>query len=138
MVRSAFIDDKIRELFLTFTLHFRYFERVLKKELSAFMKEKFGIPESKTKKVIDIADAEQSKFEAAVLKRGKEVMANLPKDKKALVVLGRPYNTTDPVLNLRLVEKLINLDTLPIPVDFLPLLEENIFEDYKMMYWPNG
>jgi predicted CoA-substrate-specific enzyme activase len=138
MVRSAFTDAKIRELFLTPTLHFRYFERALKKELSAFMKEKFGIPESKSKKVIDIADAAQMKFEEAVLKRGKEVMANLPKDKKALVILGRPYNTTDPLLNLRLVEKLINLNTLPIPVDFLPLFEENIFDDYKMMYWPNG
>jgi predicted CoA-substrate-specific enzyme activase len=138
MVRSAFTDAKIRELFLTPTLHFRYFERALKKELSAFMKEKFGISESKTKKVIDIADAAQIKFEEAVVNRGKEVMANLPKDKKALVILGRPYNTTDPLLNLRLVEKLINLNTLPIPVDFLPLLEENIFDDYKMMYWPNG
>ncbi len=138
MVRSAFTDAKIRELFLTPTLHFRYFERALKKELSAFMKEKFGISESKTKKVIDIADAAQIKFEEAVVTRGKEVMANLPKDKKALVILGRPYNTTDPLLNLRLVEKLINLNTLPIPVDFLPLFEENIFDDYKMMYWPNG
>ncbi len=138
MVRSAFTDAKIRELFLTPTLHFRYFERALKKELSGFMKEKFNIPESKTKKVIDIADAVQVKFEEAVQKRGREVMANLPKDKKALVILGRPYNTTDPLLNLRLVEKLINLNTLPIPVDFLPLLEENIFDDYKMMYWPNG
>lgn len=138
MVRSAFTDTKIRELFLTPTLHFRYFERALKKELSGFMKEKFGIPESKTKKVIDIADAVQVKFEEAVQNRGREVMANLPKDKKALVILGRPYNTTDPLLNLRLVEKLINLNTLPIPVDFLPLLEENIFDDYKMMYWPNG
>lgn len=138
MVRSSFTDIKIREMFLTPTLHFRYFERALKKELSSFMKEKFGIPESKTKKVIDIADAVQVKFEADVLSRGREVMANLPKDKRALVILGRPYNTTDPLLNLRLVEKLINLDTLPIPVDFLPLYEENIFEDYKMMYWPNG
>ena len=138
MMRSAFTDQKIRELFLTPTLHFRYFERALKKELSAFMKEKFGIPVSKTKKVIDIADTVQTRFEDAVLQRGKEVMANLPKDKKALVILGRPYNTTDPLLNLRLVEKLINLNTLPIPVDFLPLVEENIFKDYKMMYWPNG
>lgn len=102
------------------------------------MKEKFDIPESKTKKVIDIADAIQVKFEEAVQQRGREVMSNLPKDKKALVILGRPYNTTDPLLNLRLVEKLINLNTLPIPVDFLPLQDENIFADYKMMYWPNG
>ncbi|KAF0236291.1 MAG: CoA-substrate-specific enzyme [Prolixibacteraceae bacterium] len=138
IVRSAFTDTKIRRLFLTPTLHFRYFERVLKKELSAFMKEKFDIPVLKTKRVIDIADAAQMRFEDAVFQRGKEVMANLPKDKKALVILGRQYNTTDPLLNLRLVEKLINLDTLPIPVDFLPLFEENIFDDYKMMYWPSG
>jgi predicted CoA-substrate-specific enzyme activase len=138
MVRSAFSDVQIREKFLTPTLHFRYFERALKKELPQFMKEKFGIPVSKTKKVIDKADEIQIAFEEAVKERGREVLANLPKDKKALVILGRPYNTTDPLLNLRLVEKLINLNTLPIPVDFLPLLEENIFEDYRMMYWPNG
>jgi predicted nucleotide-binding protein (sugar kinase/HSP70/actin superfamily) len=75
----------------------------------------------------------------AVLQRGKEVMASLPKDKKALVILGRPYNTTDPLLNLRLVEKLINLNTLcPFLWIFCRLVDENIFEDYKMMYWPNG
>ncbi len=138
MVRSAFTDEKIRDKFLTPTLHFRYFERALKKELPQFMKEKFGIAVSKTRKVIDAADAVQVAFEEAIRARGKEVLAKLPKDKKVLVVLGRPYNTTDPLLNLRLIEKLINLDTLPVPVDFLPLLEENIFEDYKMMYWPNG
>lgn len=138
MVRSAFTDDEIRKKFLTPTLHFRYFERALKKELPAFMKEKFGISVWKTKKAIGIADAAQTRFENAVISRGKEVMASLPKDKKAIVILGRPYNSTDPLLNLRLVEKLINLNTVPIPVDFLPLIEENIFDDYKMMYWPNG
>ncbi|MBK6963529.1 MAG: CoA activase [Bacteroidales bacterium] len=138
MVRSAFADHSIRERFLTPTLHFRYFERALKKELTQFMKDKFGIPVSKTHRAIEIADGLQVDFEESVKKRGREVMANLPKDKRALVMLGRPYNTTDPLLNLRLVEKLINLDTLPIPVDFIPLEDENIFADYKMMYWPNG
>jgi predicted nucleotide-binding protein (sugar kinase/HSP70/actin superfamily) len=36
------------------------------------------------------------------------------------------------------VEKLKNLDVLPIPIDFLPLSRENIWDDYPMMYWPNG
>jgi predicted nucleotide-binding protein (sugar kinase/HSP70/actin superfamily) len=57
---------------------------------------------------------------------------------KKVVILGRPYNTGDPYLNLSLVEKLINLNTLPVPLDFLPLEKENIFDDYPMMYWPNG
>ncbi len=138
MVRSAFTDPSIREKFLTPTLHFRYFERVLKKELSAFMKEKFGIPVKKSMKAIELADSKQNQFESSVKRRGAEVFANLPKDKKVLVILGRPYNTTDPLLNLRLIEKLIKLNTLPVPVDFLPLQNENIFAEYRMMYWPNG
>ncbi len=138
MVRAAFTNPNTRYRFLTPTLHFRYFERALKKELPAFMRENFGIPLYRTRKAIDAADAIQVGFEESVKARGKEVLANLPKDKKVLVILGRPYNSTDPLLNLRLIEKLINLDTLPVPVDFLPLWEENIFEDYKMMYWPNG
>ncbi|MBK7174127.1 MAG: CoA activase [Bacteroidales bacterium] len=138
MVRSAFTDSDSRDKFLTPTLHFRYFERALKKELPGFMKEKFGIPLSKTLRSIETADAKQINFDEWVIRRGKEVLANLPEDKKVLVLLGRPYNTTDPLLNLRLVEKLINLNTLPVPVDFLPLLDENIFSDYRMMYWPNG
>lgn len=138
MVRSAFTDSEIRKKFLTPTLHFRYFERVLKKELAVFMKEKFKIPLSKSLKAIELADSKQNQFETAVKQRGKEILSKLPKDKKALVILGRPYNTTDPLLNLRLVEKLIKLDTLPVPVDFLPLEDENIFDEYRMMYWPNG
>ena len=49
-----------------------------------------------------------------------------------------PINTGDPALNLSMVEKLINLDVLPIPMDYLPLEEENITDDYNKMYWPNG
>ncbi len=55
-----------------------------------------------------------------------------------MVILGRPYNAGDPELNLRLVEKLINLNVLPIPLDFLPLNDEYIFDDFPNMYWPNG
>ncbi|RLD84469.1 MAG: CoA activase, partial [Bacteroidetes bacterium] len=138
MIRSAFTDEKIREKFLIPTLHLKYFGRVLNNELSKFMKEKFGISKSKTVQAIKKADLAQIAFEESVKNRGKEVLSNLPKDKKALVILGRPYNTNDPFLNLRLVEKLINQNTLPIPVDFLPLEEENIFDEYKMVYWPNS
>jgi hypothetical protein len=73
-----------------------------------------------------------------VAERGKTVMENLPDNKQALVLIGRPYNSGDPSLNLSLVEKLIRMDVIPIPMDYLPLYEKNIFDDYKNMYWPNG
>ncbi|MFN8135429.1 MAG: acyl-CoA dehydratase activase [Bacteroidales bacterium] len=138
MLRSAFTDPKTRDKFLTPTLHFRYFGKVLNNEISSFMKEKFGIAKSKTLKAILRADDQQTMFETVLRSRGRSILDNLPSDKKAMVILGRPYNTGDPALNLRLVEKLINLNTIPIPLDFLPLQEENIFDDYRMMYWPNG
>ena len=138
MLRSAFTDPKTKDKFLTPTLHFRYFGRVLNQEIASFMKEKFGIAKTKTVKAIEFADLQQTAFENALQSRGRIILENLPKDKKAMVILGRPYNTGDPALNLRLVEKLINLNTIPIPLDFLPLNHENIFDDYKMMYWPNG
>ena len=138
ILRSAFTDETIRNKFLIPTLHFRYFEKVLFKELSSFMYEKFGISKTISVAAIKKADKIQNDFESKVEKRGEEVMRSLPKDKRALVLLGRPYNTGDPLLNLRLVEKLINLNTIPIPLDYLPLKNENVFDKYKMMYWPNG
>jgi len=138
MLRSAFTDEKVREKMLIPTLHFRFFGRVLNKELSDFMKEKFNISKAKTVKAIKKADEAQGKFETKVQDRGREVLSSLPDDKRAMVIFGRPYNTGDPFLNLRLVEKLINLNTIPIPIDYLPLKTENIFDDYYMMYWPNG
>ncbi len=138
MLRSAFRDKEIKEKLLIPTIHFGYFGRVFNNELSRFMLQKFGIPKAKVVKAIKEADKAQISFEQAVEAKGKDVLKNLPKDKKVFVIIGRPYNTGDPALNLSMVEKLINQDVLPIPIDFLPLKSEYIFNDYAKMYWPNG
>ncbi|HYW95545.1 MAG TPA: acyl-CoA dehydratase activase-related protein, partial [Bacteroidales bacterium] len=138
MVRAAFKDEAIREKLLIPSLHFRFGNRVIGEELGRFMSERFRISRSRTLKALKKARARQEAFEARVRERGRDVLSSLPEDKRAVVLLGRPYNTSDPYLNLRLVEKLISKNTIPIPLDYLPLEEENIFEDYHMMYWPNG
>ena len=119
------------------TLHMKY-PKTFQKEMADFIKEQFGISKSKVIKAIEKGNAAQDRFEQAIYKRGQEVIANLPKDKKAFVILGRPYNTSDPMQNLSLAEKLINMDILPIPLDFLPLKDENITDSYPNIYWPNG
>ncbi len=138
MIRASFKDTDAEKKLLIPILHFRYSGRVLNKELSGFMEEKFGIPKSKTVKAMEKAEKAQDVFEDEIEKRGREVLANLPQDRESVVIIGRPYNTNDPELNLHLVEKLISLDVLPIPIDYLPLSDEYIFNDYSMMYWPNG
>ncbi len=138
MIRASLKGTAHEKKLLIPTLHFRYFERVLKKDLAAFMNSRFGSPIRAVRTAIDKADTAQREFEAAVKRRGKEILSTLPEDKPAVVVLGRPYNTTDKILNLSLVDKLIQLDVLPIPVDYLPLDEVNLYPDYYQMCWPNG
>ena len=58
-------------------------------------------------------------FETRLVDFGKQVLKDIPEDCRPVVILGRPYNTTDPFLNLGLVEKLIGHDLMPIPLDML-------------------
>ncbi len=138
LLKAAFSDKKINDKLLVPTLHFRYFDRVLKKELQQFFTEKFKLPKSKIFKAIDTANEAQKLFEQKVSLKGKMVLSNLDKNRRNIVIIGRPYNTGDPALNLRINKKLRNMNVLSIPLDFLPLEEENIFDDYPSMYWPNG
>jgi predicted nucleotide-binding protein (sugar kinase/HSP70/actin superfamily) len=106
--------------------------------MTAFMKEKFGVGSKAVKSALHLANEKQVHFEKSMTNRGSEILNNLPENKEAMVILGRVYNSGDPELNLRLVEKLINLDVLPIPLDFLPLNDEYIFDEFPNMYWPGG
>jgi len=138
MVRAALAHHPGKEKLLIPALHPRFFDRVFIKEMTAFMKQQFGTPANEVKRVLYLAREQQNNFEDSLVQRGREILDHLPEDKEAMVILGRPYNTGDPELNLRLVEKLINQQVLPIPLDFLPLNDEHIFDYFPNMYWPNG
>ncbi len=138
MVRSAFHHKLPEGKMLSPTLHLKFYPGPFSSELSRFMKKNFGIPASKVKRALKTALEQQKQFEAKAKKRGQEILNDLPQDLIKLVILGRPYNTGDPELNLKTVEKLINQNVLPIPLDFLPLESMHITEDYPSMYWPNG
>lgn len=137
MVKAS-IPEEQREKLLTPTLNFRYYGKVVEKELYDYFGKKFKLSRKQIVDAMHKADVKQDRFEERVIQRGREVMASLPEDKEILAIIGRPYNTGDPALNLSMVEKLINLDVLPIPMDYLPLADEHITDDYNKMYWPNG
>lgn len=137
MVKAS-IPEEQRERLLSPTLNFRYYGKVVETELYDYFGKKFKLSRKQIAAAMQKADTKQLQFEDRVKARGKEVMASLPADRECLVIMGRPYNTGDPALNLSMVEKLINLDVLPIPMDYLPLEEEKITIDYNKMYWPNG
>lgn len=138
MVKAALrgrIDEK---KLLTPTLHFRYFERALVKEMMGYFNAKFNIGRKEIREAIYYADSVQTMFERKLVEYGKDVMKNMPAGCRPVVLLGRPYNNGDPHLNMALVEKLIGQNVMPIPVDMLDLTPNDIFVSYRNMYWPNG
>jgi predicted nucleotide-binding protein (sugar kinase/HSP70/actin superfamily) len=138
MVRAA-LKGKIDESkMLVPTLHFRFFERALVKEMTAYFNNKFGIGKEEIKKAIYKADEVQVSFEKRLVDYGRELLKNIPENCRPVVLLGKPYNSTDSHLNLGLVEKLIAQNVMPIPIDMLDLTPYNIFVNYRNMYWPNG
>ncbi|MFH1651693.1 MAG: acyl-CoA dehydratase activase [Chloroflexota bacterium] len=73
-------------------------------------------------------------------RRGQEVFVNLKPDEKAIVLIGRVYNTCDAEMTLDLPEKLRDAGILAIPLDFLPLAEmaKQVSVDHPNMYWKAG
>jgi predicted CoA-substrate-specific enzyme activase len=138
MVKAA-LRGKIDESKLLIpTLHFRFFERALVKEMTGYFNEKFGMSKEEIKKALYKADEVQTAFEKRLVDYGKDILTSIPENCRPVVLLGRPYNSTDPHLNLGLVEKLLSQNVMPIPIDMLDLSPYNIFENYRNMYWPNG
>ncbi|HLN55407.1 MAG TPA: acyl-CoA dehydratase activase [Bacteroidales bacterium] len=138
MVKAALKGRVDESKLLVPTLHFRFFERALIPELTEYFNSRFGIDKDEIRRAVYKADGVQVTFEKDLVTAGTDALSNLPPDCRPAVLLGRPYNTTDPHLNLGLVEKLISQNVMPIPVDMLDLSGYNIFENYRNMYWPNG
>ena len=138
MVKAAFKGKIDENRLLIPTLHFRFFERALVKELSEYFHEKFGLDKDKIRKAIYKADTVQVNFEKSLVEYGKEALRNIPDDCTPVILLGRPYNSADPMLNLGLVEKLISNRVMPVPVDMMELPIIKVFGNYRNMYWPNG
>ena len=97
-----------------------------------------GIRDAEARKAIAAAQSAQEAFEGYLSQRGREVLASLGKDERAIVIVSRPYNGYDPGVNLRLPSKIKELGIRAIPLDFLPLRELTDLEPVSRMYWVYG
>ncbi|RLE14108.1 CoA activase [Candidatus Aerophobetes bacterium] len=92
---------------------------------------------AKINKAIKVARKVQSKFYQALREKGESVIKGLG-NKRAFVIISRPYNGCDPGLNMDIADKMAKLGMLAIPMDFLNLDPSIIAEDYPHMYWNYG
>lgn len=80
----------------------------------------------------------QTRFVKWLETRGREVLQNIGRNEKALVIVGRPYNGFDPGVNLDIPKKLRNLGVQAIPMDMLPLDEIPLATEWRRIYWRYG
>lgn len=118
-------------------LHFRFGKDHLEKELIDFGKS-LHRNAKQVKKALEKAERFQALFYQSLLNRGKEILNQIKPDEKAMVIVGRPYNSCDSGVNLELPKKLRELGVLAIPMDFLPLDSVRPTEEIREMYWRYG
>jgi predicted CoA-substrate-specific enzyme activase len=97
-----------------------------------------GKTKQEVKRAIKEAETAMARFRDWRLKRGQEVLAQLDQDELAVVLVGKPYNTCDPKLNMNIPKKLLDLGVTTIPLDFLPLGNISLAEDWDRLIWQSG
>lgn len=117
--------------------HFGFGKEMLEKELIRFGK---GLQRSpkQVRKALENAERFQALFYQSLLNRGKEILNKIGPDEKAMVIVGRPYNSCDSGVNLDIPKKLRDLGVLAIPMDFLPLDSVKPTSEIREMYWRYG
>ena len=98
----------------------------------------FGKSKRQIADAFAVANDALDRFYSACLDEGSRFLADLKPGEKAMVLVGRPYNSTDAGANLNVHKKLSDLGVSSIPLDMLPLDSVAEDEDLKDMYWGYG
>ncbi len=136
-ILDSAMDIESRAQVLRPVVHMDRGRSALIKELAPTVK-RLGLSRQETRKAVDAAERAQDKFYRACQDRGRDIMALLPEDSMAIVIVSRPYNGCDRGMNLDLPAKLRDLGCLAIPMDFLPLASVDLARDWWHMYWKYG
>ncbi|MCE1172516.1 MAG: acyl-CoA dehydratase activase, partial [Azovibrio sp.] len=122
---------------ITAPVHMGYGERLMRQDLR-LLAERLGASGWDLVPAIRAGQAAQADFNARLLRRGREVLAAMGPDDLAMVVISRPYNGSDPGINLGLPQKMSQLGVQALPMDFLDLDSQLGRPDLAEMYWRYG
>ena len=139
VVRSAVGFEDVRERLLTPTIHFRLGASTVKEELRRFARAQ-GWDHRASDQATEAAYEAQRSFQQSLLATGRRALKQIAESgQPAIVLVGRAYNLYDRSMNCDIPRKLRMLYGVNvIPLDFLPLDDENITSINANMYWNSG
>ena len=97
---------------------------------------RLGKQPAETMKALKCGMESYKNFEQKLQKRGEELLRGIRPDEKACVLISKIYGVADPVLNMGIPGKLMDLGFKVI--SFFDLPEADIFQEHPNMYWPFG
>jgi len=140
VIRSTPQMQSLNGKILAPTIHFKFGREHVERELREFSKEKFGTTKKVNERAVAVAYQAQGEFGQAVLVAGDKAIRELEETgEPALVLIGRPYNIYDRSVNCDIPRKLrTQYGVNVIPLDFLPVEDEDISDVNPNMYWNSG
>jgi predicted CoA-substrate-specific enzyme activase len=97
-----------------------------------------GVSRKAVQAALESGFSAQQTFNRAMAARGQQVLANLPADATAMVLVSRPYNGCDNAINLEIPRRFRELGVLPIPMDMLPVDEVDLSAEFPDLTWRYG
>jgi predicted CoA-substrate-specific enzyme activase len=139
VIRAAPQLEFAHARYLSPTVHFRYGRKHVEKQLAEFACTLGIIPRTNAE-AVRAAYAAQEAFTDTLLEAGAEALARLEETgEPALVLVGRPYNIFDRSVNCDIPRKLRTLYGVNVlPMEVLPLDDEDITDVNPNMYWNSG
>lgn len=140
VIRAVPQLEEMADKVLCPTVHFRFGRKHVEKELGEFAKSKLNISGNRSRKALEAAYAKQDAFNAEMQKIGVEALERIQQTgEPGMILVGRGYNLYDRSVNCDIPRKLRTLYGINvIPMDFLPLDDENILDVNDNMYWNSG
>ena len=140
VVRAVPQIEDDRDRLLLPTVNFRYGRKHVEKELGEWAKKRLKVSRRTNDRAVTAAYAAQGAFTEALREAGAQALQRVQEaGEPALVLVGRAYNLYDRSINCDIPRKLrAQYGANVIPMDFLPLDEEDITDVNSNMYWNSG
>jgi len=133
ITRAAISGLKMLTPIIDFERGSKYIRKEIRNSLAAY-----NIKASEIDRAYALALAAQDDFRKTLKARGREILGSATAEQPVIVIVGRAYNAYDPGVNLEIPKKLSHINVLSIPMDFLPLDDENMMDSWPNMYWRSG
>ncbi len=133
----ARVTTELGKKLLTVPIHFHKKRYNLERAMMEIGRTLGQNPKS-VKRALSKGLASFTHFNKEIKKRGREILENIENYSLPVVVVSRSYTIGDPGINVDLPRMLLDLDALPIPLDFLPLEEQDLGTYQGKINWSYG